>query len=339
MSNNTKKKFDLDNSFQNVFKSTDPADKLMGISVVNIPITNLIHFKNHLFRLYSGERFSDMVGSIKTNGIIVPIIVRPLDDDIYEILSGHNRFEAAKVVGLDTVPAVVRDNLSDDEALLIVTETNLIQRSFTDLSHSERAAALSIHHEAIKNQGKRTDLINEIENLLKNNENIGYIEENSTSSPLAKKLTSIEKIGGKYELSKDTVARYLRVNQLINELKERLDNDEFALRAAVELSYLPNKIQNDLSSVLSESSNLKLDIKKAVLLRKFEKDRGLTIENIKSILSGINPNRKSRASLPFQSLKIGSKKLAKYFNAEQNLEEIEAELFEALEYYREHKKS
>jgi ParB family chromosome partitioning protein len=141
--------------------------------IIELELSKLVHFKDHPFKLYKGQRFDDMVDSIKANGIYIPIIVRLINDKTgnYEILSGHNRVEASKAVGLDKIPAIIKENLSDEEAKLIVTETNLIQRSFSDLSHSERAAALSTHHEATKKQGKRTDLINEITFLLAKQEN------------------------------------------------------------------------------------------------------------------------------------------------------------------------
>ena len=138
------------------------------LQITNISIDKLRPFSRHTFKLYEGQRFTDMVGSVKANGIFIPIIVQPIEfeDGFYEILSGHNRTEAAKAAGFTEIPAVIRKHLTRDEAMLIVTESNLIQRSFANLSHSERAAAMSMHHEAIKSQGKRTDLINEIENLL-----------------------------------------------------------------------------------------------------------------------------------------------------------------------------
>lgn len=188
---NNQKKFDLSNNFKSMFKSTDPETKLKGSPIVNINAEKLMPFRNHPFKLYEGERFNDMVESIKANGIITPVIVRSLDNEheTYEILSGHNRVEAAKFAGLETVPAIIRNDINDDEALLIVTETNLIQRSFSDLSHSEKAAALAVHHEAVKSQGKRTDLINDIEILLKNEENTRSKADFETSGQIVHKLT------------------------------------------------------------------------------------------------------------------------------------------------------
>jgi len=130
----------------------------------HINIEKLIPFANHPFKLYEGQRFTDMVESIRTNGILSPIIVRSTDGGKYEILSGHNRVNAAREAGLTEVTAIVKVGLTDEEALFIVTETNLVQRSFADMKHSERAAALSVLYDAMKKQGYRSDLIEEIEN-------------------------------------------------------------------------------------------------------------------------------------------------------------------------------
>jgi len=297
-----------------------------------------VPFKNHPFKLYEGNRFEDMVESVKENGIIMPIIVRPLEDEIYEILSGHNRVEAAKAAGFETVPATIRESLSDDEALLIVTETNLIQRSFTDLSHSERAAALGVHHDAIKNQGKRTDLINEMEILLKNSNNLSNNADFETCSQFENKLKAHEKTANIYGLNRNTVARYIRIyNNFSKALYSFLDSGELPFIAAVELSYMSSKNQDDLALILAENPELKIDIKKAELLRSFSGLEELTPQMINNIVSGVVIKRRNRASLPVQSFKIKAKILSKYFKPEQKPAEIEAELIEALEFYREHK--
>ena len=198
--------------------------------IENLSIAALLSYKNHPFKIYEDNRLTDMFDSIKENGIVTPIIVRPINSGEYEILSGHNRVNAAKEAGLVDVPAIVRHDLNDDEALLIVIETNLIQRSFSDLTHSEKAAVLGVHYSVLKHSGRRAELIKEVEKIL---------------SPLGTKTKSIRDISGDYGLSKNTVARYLRINKLIPELKERLDGggigDKLAMRTAVSLPYLCEK--------------------------------------------------------------------------------------------------
>ena len=337
---NNEKKFNFEDNFKKMFSSTTANtanNENILKEITNISIEKLVPFKNHPFKLYEGERLTDMIESIRENGIIMPIIVRPLDNDLFEILSGHNRVEAAKSVGLVNIPAVIREDLGDDEALLIVTETNLIQRSFSDLSHSERAAALAVHHEAVKKQGKRTDLINEIENLLKNSDNISNNAGSETSAPMVPKLQAREKTAQNYGLNRGTVTRYLRINQLTQNLKELVDIEDIAIRAGVDLSYLSIQEQFDLSDILNENLKLKVDIKKAGLLREVSENDKLTPKAIEDILTGMSIKKKARPSLPVQSLKIGGKLLSKYFTSEQKPEEIQSELIEALEFFRAHK--
>jgi len=113
------------------------------IKIQEIPIANFIPFDGHPFRLYEGERLDDMVTSIKANGVLVPVITRrnarveSADGEAVEILAGHNRVNAAQIAGLETVPAIVLEGISDDEAMVYVVETNLIQRSFSVMSHAE----------------------------------------------------------------------------------------------------------------------------------------------------------------------------------------------------------
>jgi len=312
----------------NIFSSTDPNRK---IETTNVDIKHLRPYSNHPFKLYTGQRFNDMVESIRDIGIIYPIIVRPVKghDFDYEILSGHNRVKAAQAAGVDPVPCIVKDGLTDEEAHLIVTESNLIQRSFSDLSHSERAEALAVHHEALKQQGKRTDIINEIENLLNASDNAGF----ETSLPVAKKLTSMGVVGEKYGLSKDNVARYLRLNRLLTCHKERLDNNELSIRAGVTLSYLTANEQEIVDTILN-SGDYKLDMKKAEHLRTLSERGKLTSESAEGILAGKKKVNKPKGP---SSIKLKRKKFDTYFSKDDTEEIIETTILKALEFYFEHK--
>ena len=277
----------------------------------NISVDQLVPFANHPFKPYEGQRFEDMVESVKANGVLVPVVVRPIADGKFEILSGHNRVAAAKEAGLDAIPAVVREGLTDDEAMLIVTETNLIQRSFADLRHSERALAIATHYNAIKKKsGYRSDLLGEIEEL--------------TNSPLAKRST-MGKLGEQYGLSKDTIARYLRVNGLVAGLKERLDNGEIALRVAVTLSYLRKKEQDIVEGILA--SDKRISIKLAYFLRE-ESEKGEL--NKAAIKRFFEP---SFFSTKVRPVKFSGQFLSEFFNEEQSAEEIESVVAEALRAY------
>ena len=290
---------------------TIEADKL---EIKEIELDKLISFDKHPFKLYEGQRFTDMVESVRSTGVLVPIVVRPYakEEEKYEILSGHNRVEAAREAGLKEVPVIIRNNLTDEEALLIVTETNLIQRSFADLKHSERAVALSIHYEALKKKsGYRSDLLAEIEEL--------------TCAPLGHGIRTRDKLGAQYSLGKTTVSRYLRVNKLIPALKEQLDNGEIGMRAAEALSYLRVKEQNIVEKLLAKGT--KINIKQADTLKAESEKSELNQVNISEILSsGYFP-------VKVKPVKLSRQFLAQHFKQDQSTEEIEKVIAVALEQY------
>ena len=151
---------------------TDAVDILLeGVDVLeqgdiqDIEIDLLKAYHDHPFTLYTGKRLSDMVESVKENGILNPIIVLKKEDGAYEILSGHNRAGAARLADLKTVQCIVKEHLSEEEAYTYVIETNLMQRSFSDLLPTEKALVLKVRYEKIASQGKRNDLQKEINNL------------------------------------------------------------------------------------------------------------------------------------------------------------------------------
>ena len=133
-----------------------------GITMLDVELIRPFH--NHPFRLYEGERLQDMVESIKEHGVLNPVIVRKYNGT-YEMLSGHNRHNAAKIAGIAQIPAIVKEHLSEEEAYVYVIETNLMQRSFTDLSVSEKAAVLAERYDKVMSQGKKNEIIKELEEL------------------------------------------------------------------------------------------------------------------------------------------------------------------------------
>ena len=196
----------------------------------SLPVDSIKPFHDHPFHLYQGERLDDMVESIREHGVLNPVIVRKIGNG-YEMLSGHNRQNAAKIAGLTEIPAIVKDGLSDEEAYVYVIETNVIQRSFTDLAPSEKAAVLSARYEKVISQGRRNDILQEIEEI-------------GTCGHGVHKSRSRDGIGEEYGMTGRNIARYMRVDKLIRPFKDRLDAGELTLTAAVELSYLPEDEQN-----------------------------------------------------------------------------------------------
>lgn len=300
MNNKALKK--LDNLFQDT-------------SIVDLHIEQLISYSNHPFTLYQDERLDNMVQSIKDLGIINPIIVRELERGRYEILAGHNRVNAGKLAGLERIPAIIKDDITDAEARWIVAESNLMQRSFSDMSYSERAAALYEHHEMLSCQGKRMDLLKEINKLC----------EIETSGQLGKKLDSREKVGKEFCLAPRTVSRYLRIYKLHDTLKQLLDKQKIDFTVAENISYL--KIQEQqLIAELIQTLNIKISNKQVAEIRALSKENEITMEVLNQVLC--SKEKKTTA----KTIKLESGILEKYFNNESK-EEIISIIERALQAY------
>ena len=276
--------------------------------IKNIPISSLVPYHDHKFQLYSGERLEDMVESVKKNGILIPIIVQPYGEN-YEILSGHNRTNAAKLAGLETVPAVIKERL--------LIETNLRQRGFDDLKISEQAAVLAMRHSKMFSKEKSRAINEELERLDGN--------EHSKSK--------LEVTGEEYGMKKDSVARLLRVDKLIPELKPWIDSKQLAVRAAVELSYIPEEGQKLLYSIIKSPDNgmlIKLDIRKAKQLREAYKNcEKLSKSKMTELLIGDYKAKKSE----MKSLKLPSEFYLKYFDEDTEPEKVLMIIEKALENY------
>ena len=320
-----------------------PSDLLAsGNSIVNIKVNKLKHYHNHPFKLYHGERLDDMVDSIKANGVLVPLLVRPHANGYYEILAGHNRLEGSKLAGLQELPCIIKENLSDEDAHLIVTESNLIQRSFADLSHSERAESLTNHYNAIKSQGKRTDLIRQVEVLLSGD--LSVDTENATSTHQGNK--SIETTGAKYGLSKNSVARYIRINHLIPGFKSLLDTEELPIRAGVSLSFISEQRQQlifDQFTIFGDGTSISM--KKADKLRKLDIEvnpntdpsNEVFLHGCADILVGKVPTSKQATPNKLINIKLKRTAISSYFTEDDTEESIQETVLTALAFYYQHK--
>lgn len=309
----------------------ETSDQNGGIQFITI--NKIRFFKDHPFRLYEGERLTDMANSIESNGVLVPVIIRRIETDEngcdFEMLAGHNRMNAALLIGLEHLPAIVKENLTDEEALMYVVETNVLQRSFSEMLPSEKAKVLSLRYSDMFSQGKRNDIVEELQKL----ENPQHIKENETSSLVGAKLRSDEKLGNEYGLSKNTVARLLRIDHLIVELKRRVDDGEIGIYPAVSLSYLPETEQSFVEEVLTQNE-YKVDMKKAELLRSYSGK--LTGEQAAKILSG-EATRKPRSKSP-APFKLKHKVYAKYFSPGTKASEVEEIIDKALDMYFSHQR-
>lgn len=244
--------------------------------VEQIAIDSIKPFHNHPFHLYEGERLRDMVESIREHGVLNPVIVQKTDDG-YEMLSGHNRANAAKLAGFVEVPAIVKTDLTESEAYVYVIETNLMQRSFSDLMPSEKAAVMAAQYDKTCCQGKRNDIIRELELLAGN-------ETKSTCGHNGHKLKSRDALAMEYGFSSRNAARYLRLNYLIQPFKNLMDENRIALLAAVDVSYLTEEEQQMLWNIV-ERQGLKV---KPVYAEKLRKESGkLTEEKMAVILDAL----------------------------------------------------
>lgn len=224
-----------------------------------ISVEKIKGFHDHPFRLYEGDRLNDMVESIKEHGILNPVIVRRVGRG-YEMLSGHNRQNAAKIAGLAEIPAIVKEGISDEEAYIYVIETNLMQRSFADLLPSEKATVMEARYNKVCCQGKRNDIIRELQ--IMNGEMPA-----ETCGHNGHKLKSRDALACEYGYSSRNVARYLRINNLICPFKALVDDNKIALLAAVDISYLSEEEQEMVYKVI-DRMGVKLKPKMAEELRK-----------------------------------------------------------------------
>lgn len=283
--------------------------------IKQIPLDMLVPFHNHQFSLYDGERRDDMVESIRKNGVMTPIVCRPNPNgsDTYEILIGHNRWNCSKIAGLETIPAIIKEQLTEDEAQTYVDESNLIQRGFNDLKISEQARIIARRYSEMFSQGKRNDIINEIKML--NGENSAVTG------------NSREKVAEEYGLSRNTIARLVRISKLSDSILGWIDKGQLAVRAGVELSYLLAEEQEKLFEINSVDDNMLMKISEAQArdLRVLSADGVLDGDEMLKVLS-------AKKKTPDKKLSIAPTLYKKYFAGLSN-EEIQQIVEQALEMF------
>lgn len=206
------------------------------------------------------------------------------------MLSGHNRLNAAKIAGLSEIPAIVKEELTEEEAYVYVIETNMIQRAFSEMLPSEKAAVLAARYEKVISQGKRNDILREIEEI-------------GTCGHDVHKSRSRDGIGEEYGMTGRNIARYMRIDKLIPEFKDKLDDGEITLTAAVELSYLSEEEQ---SIAAAENSRINESAAKAIRAAAGE----LTAEKLEEIM---HPAKKPLPARPV-NIKIPAEAGEKYFS-------------------------
>lgn len=244
-------------------------------TITELPVDLLVPFTEHPFRPYSGEQLWELVRSIEENGVLTPILVRPAKDgQRYEIISGHNRVNAARRAGLNTIPATVRE-LDDDAATLAMVESNLRQRE--QLLPSEKAFAYKMQMDALKHQGK------------------------ATSSQFETKLRSDEVIAQSSKESRATVQRFIRLTNLITPLLNMVDEKRMAMGPAVELSYLPSDDQELLLDVMT-AADCTPSLSQAIRLRKLSEAGQFDPDRLDEIIDEEKPNQREKVTFRLEDL-------------------------------------
>lgn len=265
-----------------------------------IPIQFFDDFPKHPFNVKMDADMEALIESIKEFGILTPLIARKKEYERYEIIAGHRRKFAAKILGLPELPVILRD-MTRDEAVIAMVDSNLHRERILP---SERAYAYKMKMEARKRQGARTDL---------------------TSTPLVAKLRTDEAIGLENGDSKEQVRRYIRLTYLIKEILDMVDDGRIAFRPAVELSYLTVEQQKDLFYTI-ESEDATPSLAQAIEMKKLSQQGKLTADKIFSIMSQQKPNQ-------VEKIKIPATKFEKYFTRGTPQSQIETVIFQALEEY------
>lgn len=281
--------------------STDPGN-LKREKIRTIPITLIDGANVHPFQVREDDELRSLMESISQLGVITPCIARRKGEERYELISGHRRKRVCELLGIDTLPIIVR-KLSEDEAVILMVDSNL-QREH--ILPSEKAFAYKLKLDALKRQGKRSDI---------------------TSTPLVSKFRTGDFVGKDNGDSREQVRRYIRLTYLIPELLEDVDAGKIALRPAVELSYMTEDEQKDLSYTI-DTEEATPSLAQAIQMRKLSKEGKLDLTTIQTILSAQKPNQ-------IEKIKIPTSKFEKYFRSGTSLSEIEAVIFAALdEYYK-----
>ena len=282
-------------------------DSLFGIDeeqtgqIMEVPINELFSFQNHPFKVLDDEKMVQTVESIRENGILVPIMVRSRQEGGYEVISGHRRRHAAEIVGLETVPIIIRE-LTDDEAVIAMVDANL-QRE--EILPSEKAYAYKMKLEALKHKAGRPS------------------KENSCQ--VGTNFRADEAMAETANESARTIQRYIRLTELLPELMEMVDGKKIKLNPAVEISYLSPNEQYLLIQVIDEDGIFP-SLSQAQQIKKLSQDKACTKEAIHALLSV--------AGIKERNVVIKHEVIMQYFPADVSDAEVESLIVRLLDEYR-----
>lgn len=285
-------------------------EELLGVAneevATEIELNQIQSFRNHPFKVLDDEKMQDLVNSIRENGILTPVLVRPIDNNKYEMISGHRRMHAAELLQMNVIPAIIRD-MSDEEAIVKMVDSN-IQRE--ELLPSEKAFAYKMKLDAMKNQGKRTDLT---------------LAQNET------KLRSDAQLSLQVGESRAQIQRYIRLTELQSKLLNMVDNKRLNFTVAVDISYIDKEIQNWLYDYIDANGTI-IPNQVKTLRKAIDSGTVMTQQKMVSILNDCIKPKSTAKNVTFSG-----KKLEKYFPASYTAADVEKIVFELLEEWKSRK--
>lgn len=293
-------------SLDSLFTTQEQRDAAKRDVVLDLTLDQIGDFPNHPFKVRQDEAMMEMMESVQLHGVLVPGLVRQLADGSYQMVSGHRRKLASRLAGLDTLPCIVRE-LTDDEAIIVMVDSNLQREKVLP---SEKAFAYRMKLEAMRRQGKRTDL---------------------TSTPVVEKLKGKDAlssaiIGKAAGDSYEQVRRYIRLTYLLPEILAMVDDSKIAFRPAVELSYLAEKEQRILYDAMGHA-DCTPSLAQAIKMKSFSREGKLSEAVIRSIMAEEKPNQKEQFRIP-------KERISKYFKPGTPARTMEDTIIKALDYYR-----
>ena len=299
----------LKEAYEELFMNDEERKINRSPRVLDIEISQIDDFEDHPFKVKDDEDMEKLMESIATYGVLTPVIIREKGDR-YEMVSGHRRKHACERLGMETIPAVIKD-LTREEAIIAMTDSN-IQRE--NILPSEKAKAYKMKMEALSKQGKRTDL---------------------TLTPVVSKFAGTRRtnviLGSENNESREQVRRYIRLTELIPELSQMVDEGKIAFRPAVELSYLAEKEQYELLETI-EREDCTPSLAQAIKFKELSRDGKLD----KAILSKILAQPKANQ---IEKIIFKRDELEKYFTATQTVGDIKSKMLTLLEQDRKRKQS
>lgn len=292
-------------SLDSLFTTQEQRDEAKRDSVQDIPISQISDFPEHPFKVKQDEAMLEMAESVRQYGVLVPGLVRQLEDGSYQMVSGHRRKLASELAGRDTIPCIVRD-LTDDEAVIIMVDSNLQRERVLP---SEKAFAYKMKLDAMRRQAGRPSKENGVP--------LGHHFQQGKSREI---------LADNSPDSNTQIQRYIRLTNLIPEILDMVDDGRIAFRPAVELSYLTEQEQSALYDTMGRE-DCTPSLAQAIKMKAFSRDGKLTDAVILSIMEEGKPNQKEQFRIP-------KERISKYFKPGTPARTMEDTIIKALDYYR-----